>query len=69
MKLELCEYHYFDDIISEFKLTPPEIQIPIPKYYVVDAENVVKDRHAFISIVRSQIDVPNVKVSQIVIKI
>ncbi|KAM7537402.1 hypothetical protein Aperf_G00000069183 [Anoplocephala perfoliata] len=47
--------------MSEFKLTPSEMQIPIPKYYVVDAESVIRDRHAFISMVRSQIDVPTVK--------
>ncbi|VDK33316.1 unnamed protein product [Taenia asiatica] len=55
VKLDLSEYHYFDDIILELKLTPSEIQVPIPKYFVVDAQNTIRDRHAFIASVRSQL--------------
>ncbi|EUB64243.1 IQ and AAA domain-containing protein [Echinococcus granulosus] len=61
VKLDLSEYHYFDDILSEFKLTPTEIQVPIPKYFVVDAQNTIRDRHAFINSVRSQLGTTQVK--------
>ena len=65
MKLEMSEYHYFDDITSEFKLTPTEMQVPIPRYYVVDAQNTIRDRYAFISSVRGQVDKPKVKVVRV----
>lgn len=65
VNLELSEYHYFDDILSEFKLTPTEMQIPIPKYYVMDAQSTIRDRHAFINSVRGQMDKPKFKVLNI----
>ncbi|KAL5964794.1 Dynein regulatory complex protein 11, partial [Taenia solium] len=61
VKLDLSEYHYFDDIILELKLTPSEIQVPIPKYFVVDAQNTIRDRQAFIASVRSQLGATLVK--------
>lgn len=62
VKLDLSEYHYFDDIISELKLTPTEIQVPVPRYFVVDAQNTIRDRNAFITSVRSQLGSALVKV-------
>ncbi|CDS42421.1 IQ and AAA domain containing protein 1 [Echinococcus multilocularis] len=61
VKLDLSEYHYFDDILSEFKLTPTEIQVPTPKYFVVDAQNTIRNRHAFINSVQSQLGTTQVK--------
>uniref|UniRef100_A0A5K3F269 ATPase_AAA_core domain-containing protein n=1 Tax=Mesocestoides corti TaxID=53468 RepID=A0A5K3F269_MESCO len=60
-KLELADYHYFDDIICDLQLTPAELQVPIPKYYVVDVEKVIKDRHAFITNIRTQAEASSVK--------
>lgn len=56
VNLELSDYHYFDDLLSDMKLTPADAQVPIPKYFVVDAEKVIRDRHAFISSIRNQIE-------------
>lgn len=62
MKLQLSEYHDFDDIMSEFKVTPSDLRMPIPKYYVVDNESTLSDRRAFITNIRNRIDAPNAKV-------
>nr|CDS32561.1 IQ and AAA domain containing protein 1 [Hymenolepis microstoma] len=56
VKLELSECHNFDDIMSEFKITPSDLEIPIPKYYVIDNESTIRDRHSFITNVRNRID-------------
>ncbi len=62
VNLELSDYHYFDDILSDLKLTPSDALVPIPKYYVIQAEKIIKDRHAFIASIRSQIEQDNTKV-------
>ncbi|CAK8678578.1 unnamed protein product [Clavelina lepadiformis] len=42
--LEFSEFHYFDDILSDLKLTPNDIEIPIPKYFLHERKKVLKDR-------------------------
>ncbi|VDN99468.1 unnamed protein product [Rodentolepis nana] len=61
VKIELSECHNFDDIMSEFKVTPSDFEIPIPKYYVIDNESTIRDRHSFISNIRNRIDATNAK--------
>nr|XP_057930400.1 dynein regulatory complex protein 11 isoform X1 [Doryrhamphus excisus]XP_057930401.1 dynein regulatory complex protein 11 isoform X1 [Doryrhamphus excisus] len=31
---EFCEYHYMDDVLHDLKLTPAELEIPIPNYFL-----------------------------------
>ncbi|XP_057696694.1 dynein regulatory complex protein 11 [Corythoichthys intestinalis] len=31
---ELCEYHYMDDVLHDLKLTPADLEIPIPYYFL-----------------------------------
>lgn len=45
--LEHSEYHYFDDILADLKLTPKDIEIPIPKYFIYDNHRALKDRAHF----------------------
>merc|ERR1712150_238049 len=42
--LEFCEYHYFDDVLSDLKLTPADIEIPIPKYFLQENAKSFKER-------------------------
>ncbi|KAG5445315.1 Dynein regulatory complex protein 11 [Clonorchis sinensis] len=48
VKLELSEYHYFDDILMDLKLTPNDVEIPIPKYFIFDNFRTLKDREHFL---------------------
>ncbi|XP_068803878.1 dynein regulatory complex protein 11 isoform X1 [Struthio camelus] len=34
--LEKSEYHYFDDILQDLDLLPEDIEIPIPRYFVIE---------------------------------
>ena len=34
MGLDFSEYHYFDDLLLSMKLTPQDIDLPIPKYVI-----------------------------------
>ncbi|CAH8556235.1 unnamed protein product [Schistosoma rodhaini] len=48
VKLELSEYHYFDDILIDLKLTPNDVEIPIPKYFVNENFRALRDREQFL---------------------
>ncbi|KAF8564404.1 IQ and AAA domain-containing protein 1 [Paragonimus westermani] len=48
MQLELSDYHYFDDVLVDLKLTPNDVEIPIPKYFIYDNFRTLKDREHFL---------------------
>lgn len=35
INLEKTEFHYLDDICQDMKLTPSDIELPVPKYFKV----------------------------------
>ena len=44
VNLEFSEYHFFDDVLSDMKLTPSDIEIPVPRYFTQENEKDIKDR-------------------------
>ncbi|VDK82740.1 unnamed protein product [Dibothriocephalus latus] len=56
VNLDVSEYHYIDDVLSDLKITPTDAQITIPRYYVQDAWKVIQDRAAFLSTIRTNFE-------------
>ncbi|MGH0148940.1 UNVERIFIED_CONTAM: hypothetical protein FKN15_046324 [Acipenser sinensis] len=46
---ECSEYHYMDDIVQDLKLTPADIEIPIPKYFINERTKVLHERGQILS--------------------
>uniref|UniRef100_A0A8C5YVU9 IQ motif containing with AAA domain 1 n=1 Tax=Marmota marmota marmota TaxID=9994 RepID=A0A8C5YVU9_MARMA len=44
VELELSEFHYFDDILQDLKLAPQQLDIPIPKYFLKEKIEVIRER-------------------------
>ncbi|XP_034279359.1 LOW QUALITY PROTEIN: IQ and AAA domain-containing protein 1-like [Pantherophis guttatus] len=44
VELDLSEYHYMDHVLEELKLTPAEMEVPIPKYFVRERAKVLQER-------------------------
>ncbi|XP_036622683.1 dynein regulatory complex protein 11 [Trichosurus vulpecula] len=44
VELELSEFHYFDDILQDLKLSPEQLDIPIPKYFLKEKMEVLRER-------------------------
>ncbi|KAM6151890.1 dynein regulatory complex protein 11 [Erethizon dorsatum] len=65
VELELTEFHYFDDILQDLKLTPQQLDIPIPKYFLREKLEVIKEREKILAqiLADSGLDVPEVKIS------
>lgn len=53
VNLELSEYHFLDKMLINFKLTPNDVEIPIPKYFVIDNYKILKDRECFMDKIMS----------------
>uniref|UniRef100_F6UHC0 Uncharacterized protein n=1 Tax=Ciona intestinalis TaxID=7719 RepID=F6UHC0_CIOIN len=54
VNLEFSEFHYFDDILSDLKLTPNDIEIPIPKYFLYERKKVLQDREQLLGKILSK---------------
>uniref|UniRef100_A0A2K6U4P0 IQ motif containing with AAA domain 1 n=1 Tax=Saimiri boliviensis boliviensis TaxID=39432 RepID=A0A2K6U4P0_SAIBB len=65
VELELTEFHYFDDILQDLKLTPQQLDIPIPKYFLKEKLEVIKGREKILAqiLADSGIDPSKVKYS------
>ncbi|KAG1973514.1 dynein regulatory complex protein 11 isoform X2 [Pimephales promelas] len=54
---EFSEYHYMDDIIQDLKLTPEDLEIPIPRYFIHERNKVLQDRERLFAATLNQMDV------------
>ncbi|XP_051760262.1 dynein regulatory complex protein 11 isoform X1 [Ctenopharyngodon idella] len=54
---EFSEYHYMDDIIQDLKLTPEDLEIPIPRYFICERNEVLQDRERMFAAILNQMDV------------
>uniref|UniRef100_A0A670J961 IQ motif containing with AAA domain 1 like n=1 Tax=Podarcis muralis TaxID=64176 RepID=A0A670J961_PODMU len=44
VELDLSEYHYMDQVLEELKLTPADMEVPIPKYFLHERAKILQDR-------------------------
>ncbi|XP_034162267.2 dynein regulatory complex protein 11 [Pangasianodon hypophthalmus] len=51
---EYSQYHYMDDVIQDLKLTPEDLEIPIPKYFLSERRKVLQERAAVLSSILEQ---------------
>lgn len=42
--LEQSDYQYFDEILCDLKLTPANIEIPVPKFFRRENQKGIKER-------------------------
>ncbi|XP_072496773.1 dynein regulatory complex protein 11 isoform X2 [Notamacropus eugenii] len=44
VELEFSEFHYFDDILQDLKLSPEQLDIPIPRYFLKEKMEVLREQ-------------------------
>ncbi|KAK6325599.1 hypothetical protein J4Q44_G00049410 [Coregonus suidteri] len=49
VELEFSEFHYFDDVLQDLKLTPEDLEVPIPQYFVREKMRVLRDREKMLA--------------------
>nr|XP_023422745.1 IQ and AAA domain-containing protein 1 [Cavia porcellus] len=65
VELELTEFHYFDDILQDLKLAPQQLDIPIPKYFLKEKLEAIKEREKILTqiLAESGLNVPDMKIT------
>ncbi|NP_083398.2 dynein regulatory complex protein 11 isoform 1 [Mus musculus] len=49
VELEMTEFHYFDDILQDLKLSPQQLDVPIPRYFLKERLEVIKGREKILA--------------------
>uniref|UniRef100_A0A671KY90 IQ motif containing with AAA domain 1 n=1 Tax=Sinocyclocheilus anshuiensis TaxID=1608454 RepID=A0A671KY90_9TELE len=49
VELEYSEFHYFDDILQDIKMTPEDLEVPIPRYFVREKMRALKEREKMLA--------------------
>ncbi|KAK3595612.1 hypothetical protein CHS0354_009573 [Potamilus streckersoni] len=55
VNLEFSEYHYFDDVLSDLKLTPNDVEIPVPRHFINERAEVLKERERLLGQILSKL--------------
>ncbi|KAL7890575.1 hypothetical protein AOLI_G00000510 [Acnodon oligacanthus] len=49
VELEFSEFHYFDDVLQDLKMTPEDLEVPIPRYFVRERMKALKEREKMLA--------------------
>ncbi|KAM8932697.1 IQ and AAA domain-containing protein 1-like isoform 4-T4 [Lycaon pictus] len=44
VRTDLSEYHCLDHVLQDLKLTPADLEVPIPKYFLLEQSTILKER-------------------------
>ncbi|KAG9339521.1 hypothetical protein JZ751_023663, partial [Albula glossodonta] len=54
VELEFSEFHYYDDVLQDLKLTPGDLEVPIPRYFVSEKLRVLREREKLLAQILSR---------------
>ncbi|XP_044056218.1 dynein regulatory complex protein 11 isoform X2 [Siniperca chuatsi] len=54
---EFSEYHYMDDVLHDLKLTPADLEIPIPRYFISDRSKELQERKRMLTDILKMVEV------------
>ncbi|XP_031224232.1 dynein regulatory complex protein 11 isoform X1 [Mastomys coucha] len=63
VELEMTEFHYFDDILQDLKLSPQQLDVPIPRYFLKERLEVIKGREKILAKILAEcgLNLPDMK--------
>ncbi|XP_041606983.1 IQ and AAA domain-containing protein 1-like [Vulpes lagopus] len=44
VRTDMSEYHCLDHVLQDLKLTPADLEVPIPKYFLLEQSTILKER-------------------------
>ncbi|XP_042372405.1 dynein regulatory complex protein 11 [Plectropomus leopardus] len=54
---EFSEYHYMDDVLHDLKLTPADLEIPIPRFFISDRSKELQQRKMMLTDILKMVEV------------
>ncbi|XP_072508300.1 IQ and AAA domain-containing protein 1-like [Notamacropus eugenii] len=56
VQVDLSEYHCLDHVLQDLKLTPADLEVPIPRYFMLEQRKVLQDREEWITEILEKIE-------------
>ncbi|XP_019510904.1 PREDICTED: IQ and AAA domain-containing protein 1-like, partial [Hipposideros armiger] len=54
VRVDLCETHCLDRVLQDLTLTPADLEVPIPKYFVLEQSSVLRERELMLAEILSR---------------
>uniref|UniRef100_A0A452SB12 IQ and AAA domain-containing protein 1-like n=1 Tax=Ursus americanus TaxID=9643 RepID=A0A452SB12_URSAM len=56
VRADLSEYHCLDRVLQDLKLTPADLEVPIPKYFLLEQSTILKERELMLAEILSRME-------------
>ncbi|XP_017657188.1 IQ and AAA domain-containing protein 1-like [Nannospalax galili] len=56
VRVDLCETHCLDRVLQDLKLTPADLEVPIPKYFKLEQSSTIKGRQQMLAEILSRLE-------------
>ncbi|XP_021561947.1 IQ and AAA domain-containing protein 1-like [Carlito syrichta] len=56
VRADLCETHYLDHVLQDLKLTPADLEVSIPKYFLLEQSSAVRERGVMLAEILSRME-------------
>nr|XP_020017181.1 IQ and AAA domain-containing protein 1-like [Castor canadensis] len=56
VRVDLCETHCLDRVLQDLKMTPANLEVPIPKYFQLEQSSAVKEREVMLAEILSRLE-------------
>ncbi|XP_008592975.1 PREDICTED: putative IQ and AAA domain-containing protein 1-like [Galeopterus variegatus] len=56
VRADLCESHCLDRVLHDLKLTPADLEVPIPKYFLLEQSSTMKERGLMLAEILSRME-------------
>ncbi|KAM7121635.1 IQ and AAA domain-containing protein 1-like [Molossus nigricans] len=56
VRMDLCEHHCLDHVLQDLHLTPADLEVPIPTYFLLEQSNVLQERGLMLAEILSRME-------------
>ncbi|XP_014643105.1 PREDICTED: IQ and AAA domain-containing protein 1-like [Ceratotherium simum simum] len=56
VRADLCESHCLDHVLQDLKLTPADLEVPIPKYFLLEQSSILRERGLMLAEILSRME-------------
>ncbi|XP_036616441.1 IQ and AAA domain-containing protein 1-like [Trichosurus vulpecula] len=68
VQVDLSEYHCLDHVLQDLKLTPADLEVPIPKYFMLEQRKVLQDREEMMAEILEKIGRKDAKADGVILR-
>ncbi|ELK27537.1 Putative IQ and AAA domain-containing protein 1-like protein [Myotis davidii] len=56
VRVDMCEWHCLDHVLRDLGLTPADLEVPIPKYFLLEQSSILQERELMLAEILSRME-------------